>query len=323
MLERLKQDLEMLARGSKFVRVSRGRLGTPSKHLGGDSRVLGGHAKRLLRPQGIGLGFLQRLLGGAQPLCRFACLFRVSAAHLGACAAPLALLPPNLRRGSLRFGLAAPSLAQSGSSLAWHFAAAVSIVKRTWRRRAGIVRRRLKRRAPVHPWRPIPSPRRPRRPGNARGGSLDPAPTAWYAESMGVTEPADRALSTRCAARPRPKAPARHARRRPASAKRPPPPPGRPQAQPGFPRLTGLSGLRLLVIEDHADTRELLRRMLEPLGAEVWVAENGELALDLLRSRPHSPTAILCDLMMPVMDGLQFTRLLQRNPQWSRSRSSP
>jgi CheY-like chemotaxis protein len=88
----------------------------------------------------------------------------------------------------------------------------------------------------------------------------------------------------------------------------------RPQARRSPPYL---AGLRLLVIEDHADTREMLRQMLERLGAEVWLAPDGEVALDLLRRRTPLPTAILCDLMMPVMDGLEFARLLQRHLQWA------
>jgi CheY-like chemotaxis protein len=70
------------------------------------------------------------------------------------------------------------------------------------------------------------------------------------------------------------------------------------------------------VVEDHADSRELLRRVLEPLGAQVVLAENGYDALASLRREPRAPDVILCDLLMPAMDGLSFARRLQQEPQW-------
>jgi hypothetical protein len=73
-------------------------------------------------------------------------------------------------------------------------------------------------------------------------------------------------------------------------------------------------GARVLVVEDDAATRELLRRFLE---AEDWAvdeAENGEAGLEAVRRR--APTLVLLDLMMPVMDGCQFAAELRKNPAW-------
>jgi two-component system, OmpR family, response regulator len=67
--------------------------------------------------------------------------------------------------------------------------------------------------------------------------------------------------------------------------------------------------VRLLAIDDDRDTRDLLRLMLEPLGATVRVAEDGEAALNLLKS--YQPHLILVDLMMPGMDGLAFARVVR------------
>lgn len=64
---------------------------------------------------------------------------------------------------------------------------------------------------------------------------------------------------------------------------------------------------RILIVEDHADSRELLAEFLEALGYEVVVACNGLEALERLRGEPLS-AAMLLDLMMPVMSGWELMR---------------
>jgi CheY-like chemotaxis protein len=83
-----------------------------------------------------------------------------------------------------------------------------------------------------------------------------------------------------------------------------------------LPAAPRLGGLTILVVEDHADSRELLRQVLEPLGPRVLLAENGYDALGILRTEPHPPDVILCDLLMPTMDGLHFAKRLQQAPEW-------
>jgi CheY-like chemotaxis protein len=61
----------------------------------------------------------------------------------------------------------------------------------------------------------------------------------------------------------------------------------------------------VLVADDDADVRELLRVTLAAEGYHVEVAANGRDALDHLRSTPET-CMILLDLNMPVMDGAQF-----------------
>ena len=70
-----------------------------------------------------------------------------------------------------------------------------------------------------------------------------------------------------------------------------------------------------MVVEDHPDSRELLRQVLEPLATRVLLAENGYEALALLRTDRRLPDVILCDLLMPAMDGLNFARRLQQEPE--------
>ncbi|MEZ0347506.1 MAG: HD domain-containing phosphohydrolase [Thermus sp.] len=64
--------------------------------------------------------------------------------------------------------------------------------------------------------------------------------------------------------------------------------------------------MRLMVVDDDPLQRRLLMRALAPLEAEVVEARNGQEALDLFKD--GFPHAVLTDLHMPVMDGLELTR---------------
>jgi CheY-like chemotaxis protein len=68
--------------------------------------------------------------------------------------------------------------------------------------------------------------------------------------------------------------------------------------------------VKVLIAEDHPDSREALRALLEALGYDVIVAANGREAVDQAVS--GRPDLILMDVMMPVMDGLEATRCLRR-----------
>jgi CheY-like chemotaxis protein len=73
-----------------------------------------------------------------------------------------------------------------------------------------------------------------------------------------------------------------------------------------------------LVVDDQPENRELLRRALESDGWTVEEAGNGREALDRLELR--RPDAILLDLMMPEMDGIEFVEALRSS---ERNRSIP
>jgi PAS domain S-box-containing protein len=71
---------------------------------------------------------------------------------------------------------------------------------------------------------------------------------------------------------------------------------------------------KILLVEDDADIRQLIRRTLEKEGWSVAEAENGKIALNMLEL--EKPELILLDLMMPEMDGFEFVHHLQENKEW-------
>ena len=77
----------------------------------------------------------------------------------------------------------------------------------------------------------------------------------------------------------------------------------------GYRRTAGSGPLHLLIVEDIADNREVLRKLLEPLQFTLSETESGEHCLELVQSR--RPDAILMDLRLTGMDGLETTRRLR------------
>lgn len=77
--------------------------------------------------------------------------------------------------------------------------------------------------------------------------------------------------------------------------------------------LTGsLEGRTLLAAEDDPINVTVLKKLLEPTGAELLVAANGAEAYDL--ACRHIPDLVLMDLQMPVLDGMQAAGKLKKNP---------
>lgn len=67
--------------------------------------------------------------------------------------------------------------------------------------------------------------------------------------------------------------------------------------------------LRILVVDDNRINLLMTRRMLESVGHTAMVAEDGAQALDVLAR--ESFDIVLMDISMPVMDGVECTRLLR------------
>jgi two-component system chemotaxis response regulator CheY len=70
---------------------------------------------------------------------------------------------------------------------------------------------------------------------------------------------------------------------------------------------------KVLIADDAAFMRMKSASLLKDLGHEVIEAENGEEAVDLFGK--HSPDAVLLDITMPVMDGLEALKaILSKDP---------
>ena len=67
--------------------------------------------------------------------------------------------------------------------------------------------------------------------------------------------------------------------------------------------------MRILVVEDNQDNRDMLVRRLERRGYEVCTAENGKEGIE--SAHAFAPDVILMDLSLPVMSGLEATRALR------------
>jgi two-component system response regulator MprA len=68
--------------------------------------------------------------------------------------------------------------------------------------------------------------------------------------------------------------------------------------------------LTVLVVDEDASLRELLRAVLEDAGYSVLVAADGAQALDVVKT--DRPDAMLLDVGMPVMNGVEFVRAYRR-----------
>ncbi len=74
--------------------------------------------------------------------------------------------------------------------------------------------------------------------------------------------------------------------------------------------LEGLTGLRVLAVDDDEDNTSLLRQLLELSGARVLTANSGPTALALAAN--SDVDIVLSDISMPGMDGFEFVRRLRK-----------
>jgi CheY-like chemotaxis protein len=70
---------------------------------------------------------------------------------------------------------------------------------------------------------------------------------------------------------------------------------------------------RILVVDDDPDTLKLLRLILESSGFHPLLAENGRQALMVIAEQ--RPDLVLCDVLMPVLDGYETLVAIRTNPQ--------
>ena len=70
---------------------------------------------------------------------------------------------------------------------------------------------------------------------------------------------------------------------------------------------------QLLLIEDNYEIRENTAEILELAGYKVRTAENGKVGVEMALTQ--KPDLIICDIMMPVLDGYGVLHLLNKNPE--------
>jgi PAS domain S-box-containing protein len=81
--------------------------------------------------------------------------------------------------------------------------------------------------------------------------------------------------------------------------------------------LLRLTGSQVLLVEDHPMNRQLLQALLAKLGIHTATAENGVQALDCLDNAPDRFDAVLMDVQMPVMDGIQATLRIREDARFA------
>ena len=73
-----------------------------------------------------------------------------------------------------------------------------------------------------------------------------------------------------------------------------------------------LVGMRLLVVEDNLNNQQVAQELLVDEGAQVSIAENGQLAIDAVAAADPPFDAVLMDIQMPVMDGYTATARIRQ-----------
>ena len=82
------------------------------------------------------------------------------------------------------------------------------------------------------------------------------------------------------------------------------------------PSAQRLTGLRLLIVEDNPNNRQVAEELLRAEGATVELAENGQKGLEEVERALEPFDAVLMDLQMPVMDGFTATARLRADERW-------
>ena len=90
-----------------------------------------------------------------------------------------------------------------------------------------------------------------------------------------------------------------------------------PQAKaPASLACADITGMQVLLVEDNALNMEIAQFVLEEMGVKLTMASNGQEAVETFaRSAPGQFDAILMDIMMPVLDGIEATKVIRALPR--------
>ena len=69
--------------------------------------------------------------------------------------------------------------------------------------------------------------------------------------------------------------------------------------------------LKICLIEDDDSLRFTIKEILEKQNVKIIEAENGKIGMSVLQNEEIKPDLILLDLMMPVMNGFEFLKIIR------------
>jgi CheY-like chemotaxis protein len=80
----------------------------------------------------------------------------------------------------------------------------------------------------------------------------------------------------------------------------------------------------IIIAEDDIDEREILLQAFNSIGVrnEIKFFDHGQLVLDYLNNTPDKPFIILCDINLPVMNGIELREAINQN-EYLRRKSIP
>lgn len=69
---------------------------------------------------------------------------------------------------------------------------------------------------------------------------------------------------------------------------------------------------KILIVDDHAETRHLLGKLLEIEGYKIVCAEDGQIGFETVQQ--ENPDLIVTDIGMPKVDGIELIRMIREDP---------
>jgi len=79
-----------------------------------------------------------------------------------------------------------------------------------------------------------------------------------------------------------------------------------------------LEGKTILVVDDAQFNQDVCERILSNWGAEVLIADNGEMAVEKIKQKGDSIDFVFMDVRMPIMDGIEATKLIREEIKWDK-----
>jgi CheY-like chemotaxis protein len=73
----------------------------------------------------------------------------------------------------------------------------------------------------------------------------------------------------------------------------------------------------IMIIDDEADTVDMVTNLLKSEGYHITSAPNGKKALEILRKRKDKPDLLLVDMFMPEMSGRELCKIIRKEPDLS------